>query len=386
MRREHKILSSMTWLPAYVRHALTDHRVAAQRHLIIALADHFEPCYTGTPNVYHPVGEQVRRVRDWCARYPAAVDEWRDADGQAFKHTYFYPAEHYHPEVLEVLAEFCRQGWGEIEIHLHHGVDRPDTSENTRYMLETFREQLVEHGCLSRFDRDSSPSYAFVHGNWALANSANNRFCGVDDEMQILAETGCYADFTLPSAPDPSQIAKINSIYECTLPMNRRAPHRRGRNLRVGAAPANPPIIVQGPLMVDLVRRPGRLLPRLENGDITSTNPGTLHRLKLWRDAGIIVEGRPEWCFIKLHCHGMIDRDESAMLGALKTQFVRDLVHAQNQGLQVHFVSAREMVNIIYAACDGATGSPGEFRDYRLKLLTSAKPLGTLQSTTRPAE
>ena len=38
--------------------------------------------------------------------------------------------------------------------------------------------------------------YAFVHGNFALANSAGGRYCGVDEEMQILAETGCYADMT----------------------------------------------------------------------------------------------------------------------------------------------------------------------------------------------
>jgi len=33
----------------------------------------------------------------------------------------------------------------------------------------------------------------------------------------------------------------------------------------------------------------------------------------------------------------------------------------------LHFVSAREMVNIILAACDGREGNPGDYRDYRLK-------------------
>ena len=42
------------------------------------------------------------------------------------------------------------------------------------------------HGCLSRWDGKGEPRYAFVHGNWALANSAGGRFCGVDSEMQIL--------------------------------------------------------------------------------------------------------------------------------------------------------------------------------------------------------
>jgi hypothetical protein len=38
----------------------------------------------------------------------------------------------------------------------------------------------------------------------------------------------------------------------------------------------------------------------------------------------------------------------------------------------IHFVTAREMVNIIWAACDGRDGNPGEYRDYRLKLAQQA--------------
>src|SRR6185503_14570059 len=71
-------------------------------------------------------------------------------------------------------------GYGEVEIHLHHGVEQPDTAENTRRQLETFRDVLAEeHKCLARSvsPLDSQPKYGFVHGNWALANSAGGRFC-----------------------------------------------------------------------------------------------------------------------------------------------------------------------------------------------------------------
>jgi hypothetical protein len=34
----------------------------------------------------------------------------------------------------------------------------------------------------------------------------------------------------------------------------------------------------------------------------------------------------------------------------------------------VHFVTAREMVNIALAACDGNSGNPGQYRDYRFRL------------------
>ena len=33
------------------------------------------------------------------------------------------------------------------------------------------------------------------------------------NELKVLEETGCYADFTMPSAPDPTQTRIINRIY-----------------------------------------------------------------------------------------------------------------------------------------------------------------------------
>jgi hypothetical protein len=44
-------------------------------------------------------------------------------------------------------------------------------------------------------------AYGFIHGNWALDSARpDGRFCGVNDEITILHETGCYADFTQPAA------------------------------------------------------------------------------------------------------------------------------------------------------------------------------------------
>jgi len=48
--------------------------------------------------------------------------------------------------------------------------------------------------------------------------------------------------------------------------------------------------------------------------------------------------------------------------------FLRELTEAARAGGdQPHFVTAREMVNIALAACDGRDGSPGDYRDYRLR-------------------
>jgi hypothetical protein len=80
------------------------------------------------------------------------------------------------------------------------------------------------------------------------------------------------------------------------------------------------------------------------------------------------VRGRPDWLFIKLHCHGMDPTQKSAVLGAAMGQFLRELVEGADERREIlHFVTAREMVNIMLAACDGREGDPGEYRDYRFK-------------------
>src|SRR3984893_12643078 len=246
------------WLPGYGWQRLVRRPAsAAPLHLIFALADHFEPSILpGTRGAHAERVVQEQRLERWYSEYPKAVRDWPDSDGRPFCHTYFYPAEQHDRRLIDGLVEHCRAGWGEIEIHLHHGVERPDTAANTRRELIEFRDALVSHGCLSRANGEGTPRYAFVHGNWALANSAQGRFCGVDNEMQILAETGCYADLTMPSGFwHPAQTEKINSVYECALPLDQSAPHRQGHDLAAGRVPKTFPLIVQGPLVTDLRRQ-----------------------------------------------------------------------------------------------------------------------------------
>ena len=368
-----KGLACLRWLPAYAGQQLVRRgfRKAGPQHLIVALADHFEPSIVpGVSGRHADLDEQERRLERWCRDYPKMADAHRDGDGFPFRHTYFYPAEQFHKTLIDRLAEHCHDGWGEVEIHLHHGVDAPDTSEATRRVLVEFRDELASRGCLPRWNGQGSPRYAFVHGNWALANSAGGRYCGVDDEMAILAETGCYADLTLPAPLGLPQVGKINSLYECGLPLDQRAPHRRGRRLAVGRSARTFPLIVQGPLMVNALRRVGgRLRPGIEQGVLVTHDAPTPARLGLWQQAGISVAGRPEWAFIKLSCHGMDPRDEPVMLGAPIQRFLRTLLDAAREdGDRVHFVTAREMVNIALAACDGRDGDPGAYREYRLRL------------------
>jgi hypothetical protein len=63
--------------------------------------------------------------------------------------------------------------------------------------------------------------------------------------------------------------------------------------------------------------------------------------------------------------------DETAMLGEQMQSFLEELTRwaEQSDGCRLHFVTAREMTNMILAACDGLDGHPGDHRDYRLQLI-----------------
>jgi hypothetical protein len=332
-------------------------------HLIFLVANHFEPGLGSTA---------IRRVERWCELARSTGDAIRDEDGTPFRHTNFFPAEQYERPLLDMLSGLQADGYGEVEIHLHHGVEQPDTAENTRRQLETFRDVLAEdHKCLARSvsPLDSQPKYGFVHGNWALANSAGGRFCGVDSEMQILADTGCYADFTLPSVPYQSQVSRINAIYQCGHVFEEARPHRSGPGVKVGDD-LKLPIIFTGPLVFDWTRRVrGLPIPRVEDGALAQNYPLSMNRLERWRSAGIGVKKRPEWIFIKLYSHGFFEWDQDLMIGEQMKRFMLEVLEFGDRTgeYKVHFASAREAFNMVAAAVDGKEGSPALYRDYQLR-------------------
>lgn len=319
-------------------------------HVFICIADHFEPMWN-----HAPAAQQRERVNRWITEYPRLAAGFLDSRGYPPQHTFFYPAEEYNPEHLERLAILCRQGFGEVEVHLHHDNDTPQQLRDT---LETFKHQLhAEHGLLAK-NSDGDITYGFVHGNWALCNSLpSGRWCGINDELSILRETGCYADFTLPAAPSPAQTTTINSIYYATSDSSRPKSHDRGVAARVGVAP--PPgslLLVQGPTMFNWRKRRWAVPPGLENGDLHGNFPPCERRLRLWLQAGVGVAGRPDWIFIKLHTHGAPEQNAAALLGEPMRRFHQTLQtwRRQNDGFHYYYVTAREMAELVHQAERGA--------------------------------
>lgn len=331
-------------------------------HILFCLADHFEPMW-GKP------GYEIEcaRVDRWCREYPPTVDQFQDSHGRRPQHTFFYPAEEYRPEHLDKLADLVHRGYGEVEIHLHHDGDN---SAVLREKLESFKQTLFEkHGLLCTDSKTGEIRYGFIHGNWALDNSRRDgKWCGVNDEITVLKETGCYADFTLPSAPSDTQTRKINSIYYAVDDPQKPKSHNDGIDAVVHGENHGDLLIVQGPLTLNWKRRSRGVFPRIENGEIDADNPPTPDRIDLWIQQRIHVRGRPEWVFVKVYTHGANERNTDMLLGDSLRSMHRVLQEQYNDGkrYQLHFVTARELYNLIKAAEDGISGDPSSWMDYSL--------------------
>jgi hypothetical protein len=184
----------------------------------------------------------------------------------------------------------------------------------------------------------------------------------------VLRETGCYADFTLPSAPSPTQTRKINSIYYAQDDPHRPKSHDTGTDVGRGPAPDRALMMIQGPLLLNWGSRKWGLLPRLENGCLQGTQAPSLARLKLWLKARVQVPTRPDWFFVKLYTHGAHEPNMPVLLGEPMVRFHQELTRWANEDSMFHFhyVTAREMYNLARAAEAGWQGSVEEARDFQL--------------------
>lgn len=329
-------------------------------HVMFLFTDHFEPLAAGASD---EIGRQ--RVQRWVDEYPKLAAKYLDADGCHPKHSFFYPEEEYRPEFLDMLGAVCRAGFGEVEVHLHHDND---TAAGLSDKLNRFTTTLHDrHGMLPALD--GKPCFAFIHGNWALDNSrSDGRWCGVNNEIKVLADCGCYADFTLPCAPIDAQTSTVNAIYYATDNPHRPKSHDKGVEVEAGRAASGDLMIFQGPLALNWQHRRLGLWPRIENSDIEPHDVPVGERVRLWLQQWIHVKGRPEWVFIKVHTHGAIEGNANWIFGGECERLFTALQHMCNEESQfaLHYVTAREAYNIVKAAEAGHTGNPGQYRDFLL--------------------
>jgi hypothetical protein len=348
------------WLPTYVATAperLRDRwrRRSATTHIVFLVCDHFEPRH-GAVDAEQPAA----RVRRWRERYTALRARCRQAFGHAPSHTWFYPP-HHGSEHLPALAEYQFDGLGEIELHYHHDGD---TSETLRRDLRATLADYHSWGLLLESGAQPRVSFGFIHGDWALDNSGNGKYCGVDDELTILQELGCWGDLTMPSANE-CQTRKINAIYYAVDDPTKPKSHDWGIDARVGRPDPPGLFMMQGPLAINWH---APRYPRIENASLTDANWGRSDRIACWLDCHVHVRGRPEWVFVKLHAHGAVERDFDALIGDKAFDMHKVLNEQYNDGVRyrLHYVTAREAYNIAKAAEHGHGGDPSDYRDFRL--------------------
>lgn len=345
-----KVRHADIWVGNYFRRSLPPRREGATTDVYFCLVDHFEPYGEGVSK------ERAReRVLEWCRRYPEMAAKFKDSSGRPPQHNYFYPEEEYDPEILDRLAAHCREGFGDVEVHLHHDND---TSDGFREKLLRFKKTLHEKHGLLRKNAAGEIVYAFIHGNWALDNSrGDGRWCGVNNELDILRETGCYADYTLPSAPSDTQTSKINSIYFAYDDPAMPKSHDDGRDVKAGSWDDKGLLIIQGPLAFNWKNRKWGLVPRIENAEISCDNPPSAERARLWARQAIHVAGAPDKIFIKVHAHGLQEANLKAFFdGKMLENLYRDVTEyfTPKNGYRLRFTTAWEM----YAAVRAAAGQP----------------------------
>jgi len=328
---------SNLWLPGYVRGRMKRCLSAGlpPARVWLAIADHFEPLWNNASE-----DTASERVRIWREGWPEVASRFQDAAGRPPVYTFFYPEEQYRPSLLKPLAEMTCQGIADVEVHIHH--DRQGELDFiTR--ISRFTEILSNrHGLLR--EEHGQTKFGFIHGNWALDNSLpGGKWCGLNNEIRLLGELGCYADFTMPSGASPTQARTVNEIYWAVEDPMRPKSYDHGLPFGCGR-PRGDVLMIPGPLCI---RYRDRLLPRLDSGELAGYDPPTPYRVARW------LENAPRLgsdIFIKLYSHGAQEQNMFPLLKSdLSTLFTIVTTECRRRRLGLYFVSAWQMYKAIMA-------------------------------------
>ena len=336
--------NAQLWFPGWMRSRARNaaHQFDATRPVTLWLmfADHYEPLWARpTPAVAHA------RVARWTSQWPRIADAQLDDLGRPARWTFFYPEEQYAPDLLEPLAGLVRRGIADVEVHIHHdGEGEADFVTRMRRFVNTLHGA---HGLLHR--REDRPVFGFIHGNWALDNShPEGRWCGLNNEITLLRELGCYADFTMPAAPNPCQTRLVNAAYWAVDDIARPKSHDSGVLVVPGeTAPPDALLCVQGPLTLRHHPR-WRVLPSLEVGELAGYAAPSSERARRWLDAAPRIGND---VFLKLFTHGAPESNAEPLLNgfiAAAIDHVRAASHAR--GWRLAFATAYELVQAIERA------------------------------------
>jgi hypothetical protein len=306
----------------------------------LAIADHYEPLWN------HVSEDRAReRVQIWRQRWPPIAAQHVDSAGRSPVYTFFYPEEQYRESLLDPLAEMTSQGIGDVEVHIHH--DREGEQDFVGRMSRFIETLSSRHGLLRR--EDGQIKFGFIHGNWALDNSLpHGRWCGLNNEITLLRELGCYADFTMPSGASTTQARTVNEIYWAVDDPEQPKSYDHGRPFESGG-PRGDLLMIAGPLGI---RYRERLVPRLEVGELAGYDSPTPYRVARWLEIAPRIGGD---IFVKLFTHGAQERNMVPLLDSgLAALFTMLTAECRRRQLDLYFVSTWQMYQAIMVLERGA--------------------------------
>jgi len=349
-----KITEKYPWLPMYLMDKLHPSAVEEAKgpvHVMFLFTDHFEP-------------DDQPTMDRWTKAYREMAVQYQDADGRHPQHSWFWffadakPEER--PLFLNQLSRMAYEGFGEIELHMHHAHD---TSESFLKQMNKAISLSTQAGTMVTAEPQPRKTFAFIHGLWGLDNSRGKGACGVNNELILLRQLGCYADFTNPSW-GVMHPAMVNRLYYATDDPKKPKSYNRGPEVEVGKAGVGDLFMFTGQ---STLRWQG-WRPVYDHGEIQTAELPTESRIDAWIREGVHVKGRPEWIFVKVFAHSNRPEDHEAVLGEWGRRMNQYLTTRYNDGQNyiLHYVTAREGFNIAKAAEDGLSGNPNDFRDYRV--------------------
>lgn len=339
------------WLISYLQRIILPTRVKDKPiDILFLFVDHFE------------LNGKKDRLEAWTDGYPKMAEQHTDSDGRHPCHTFFYALDLMHEEELIAMQPVIENGFGEFELHWHHDHE---TEASFIQKLDSAMVLFHKYGYMRPYKENQDACFSFIHGNWSLANSRGDDFCGLDNEVEILKVKGCYGDFTYPALFSEAQPPVINNIYYCKQ-ITKPICYFDGRDAEVNQAQAEDEFMIfQGPMTINWFDWRHKWHPTIEDGDInqylTHDDP---KRIDAWVRQGIHVKGRPEWQFVKVFCHGA--QDHKSVVSDTTDRMFSYLETRYNDGkkYRLHYVSAREAYNIVKAAEANKIGNPNDYRDF----------------------
>ena len=317
----------------------------SMKHIIFIMVDHYEP----------GKGERGAEFNyDWLKKFIKIANRHKDSYGNKFRYTWFYPYDHRNEIVLLQLSEMALNEYGEVELHWHR---QSNIANKFPHMLKEAIRWFQAYGALISSTQPYRTHFAFIAGNWDLDNCRG--VTGINNDLEIMFRSGCYADFTFSTIGTTCQPKKINSIYYVTDDTEKPKSYEDGIDAKAGEPINDRLLIFQGPIAITW-KTAG-----LEYGAVENYALPTKERINRWINSNIHVKGRPEWVFIKIYSHGcqsakaILDDELTKMLGNLEAI-------CKKRKIKLHYMTAREAFNVVKSAEDSMRGNPENYRDYRI--------------------